>query len=295
MSTRNDRTLRGAGLGLRRELIPALAQNKPDVIRFYEVAPENWMDMGGAKGKAFHALTETTPVVCHGLSLSLGGPAPLDQIFLLKLKRFLDLHHVPLFTEHLSYCSDDGHLYDLMPIPFTGEAVRYVAGRICQTQDILGRRIAVENASFYAASPLDELSELEFVNAVVAEADCWLHLDVNNVYVNSVNHRYDPREFIRGIDANRVVYMHMAGHYRESEDLLIDTHGAEVIDGVWDLLDFTYQHVGVHPTLLERDFNIPPLDELVAEVTRIEASQRRHAKGSDLLAGKDHVSDAINS
>ena len=286
--------VRGAGLGLRRELIPALAQGRPEVIRFYEVAPENWMDMGGARGKAFRALTETTPLVCHGLSLSLGGPAPLDQVFLRKLRRFLELHSVALFTEHLSYCSDDGHLYDLMPIPFTGEAVRYVAERIDQTQDILGRRIAVENASFYAGSPIDDLSELEFVNAVVAEADCWLHLDVNNVYVNGINHRYDPREFIRGIDADRVVYMHMAGHYRDSEDLLIDTHGADVTDDVWDLLDFTYHHVGVHPTLLERDFNIPPLDDLVAEVARIESLQHRHAAGNRSATRRDHTRDAIN-
>jgi uncharacterized protein (UPF0276 family) len=285
-----DSALHGAGLGLRRELIPALTAGKPDVISFYEVAPENWMDMGGAKGKAFRALTERTPLVCHGLSLSLGGPTPLDEVFLRKLRSFLERHRVPLYTEHLSYCSDDGHLYDLMPIPFTAEAVRYVAQRIRQTQDILGRRIAVENASFYTKSPVDEMSELEFVTAVVEEADCWLHLDVNNVYVNSVNHRYDPREFLRGVPADRVVYMHMAGHYHESDDLLVDTHGAEVIDPVWDLLDFTYQ-IGVHPTLLERDFNIPPLEDLVTEVARIASLQQRYMPGS----AQNHVSTAARS
>jgi uncharacterized protein (UPF0276 family) len=286
-----DSALHGAGLGLRRELIPALTAGKPDVISFYEVAPENWMDMGGAKGKAFRALTERTPLVCHGLSLSLGGPTPLDEVFLRKLRSFLELHRVPLYTEHLSYCSDDGHLYDLMPIPFTAEAVRYVAQRIRQTQDILGRRIAVENASFYTKSPVDEMSELEFVTAVVEEANCWLHLDVNNVYVNSVNHRYDPREFLRGVPADRVVYMHMAGHYHESDDLLVDTHGAEVIDPVWDLLDFTYQQIGVHPTLLERDFNIPPLEDLVTEVTRIASLQQRYLP--DRV--QNHVSTATRS
>ena len=284
----HDSALHGAGLGLRRELIPALTAAKPDVISFYEVAPENWMDMGGARGKAFRVLTERTPLVCHGLSLSLGGPTPLDEVFLRKLRGFLELHRVPLYTEHLSYCSDDGHLYDLMPIPFTAEAVRYVAQRIRQTQDILGRRIAVENASFYTKSPVDEMSELEFVTAVVEEADCWLHLDVNNVYVNSVNHRYDPREFLRGIPADRVVYMHMAGHYHESDDLLVDTHGAEVIDPVWDLLDFTYQQIGVQPTLLERDFNIPPLEDLVTEVARIASLQQRYLPDS----AQKHVSTA---
>ncbi len=282
MSVANhDSVLQGAGLGLRRELIPALTAAKPDVISFYEVAPENWMDLGGAKAKAFRALTERTPVVCHGLSLSLGGPTPLDEVFLRRLRSFLELHRVPLYTEHLSYCSDDGHLYDLMPIPFTAEAVRYVSRRIRQTQDILERRIGIENASFYTKSPIDEMSELEFVNAVVEEADCWLHLDVNNVYVNSVNHRYDPREFLRGMPADRVVYMHMAGHYHESDDLLVDTHGSDVIEDVWGLLDFTYDHIGVYPTLLERDFNIPPLEDLVAEVTRIASLQQRHLPAAD--------------
>ncbi len=249
------------------------------------------MDLGGTKGNAFRALTERTPVVCHGLSLSLGGPTPLDEVFLRRLRSFLAQHRVPLYTEHLSYCSDDGHLYDLMPIPFTTEAVHYVAQRVRQTQDILGRRIAVENASFYTQSPIDEMSELEFINAVIEEADCWLHLDVNNVYVNSVNHRYDPREFLRNIPADRVVYMHMAGHYHESDDLLVDTHGSAVIDPVWDLLDFTYQQVGVRPTLLERDFNIPPLEELTPEVARIASLQQRHLPST----GRNHVSSAVGN
>ena len=283
--------LHGAGLGLRRELIPALSVGKPEVIDFFEIAPENWMEVGGTIGKAFRTITEKTPLVCHGLSLSLGGPAPLDEVFLQKLRAFLDLHGVGLYTEHLSYCSDDGQLYDLMPIPFTAEAVEYVAQRVRQTQEVLGRRIAVENASFYAKSPIDEMSELEFVNAVVERADCWLHLDVNNVYVNSINHKYDPREFIRGVDAARVVYMHMAGHYQESEDLLVDTHGADVIDPVWDLLDFTYRHIGVKPTLLERDFNIPPLENLVSEVGRIASLQHRH----ETPTGDRNVSSAAHS
>ncbi len=283
--------LHGAGLGLRRELIPALSVGKPEVVDFFEIAPENWMEVGGTIGKAFRTITEKTPLVCHGLSLSLGGPAPLDEVFLQKLRAFLDQHGVGLYTEHLSYCSDDGQLYDLMPIPFTAEAVEYVAQRVRQTQEVLGRRIAVENASFYAKSPIDEMSEIEFVNAVVERADCWLHLDVNNVYVNSINHKYNPREFIRGVDAARVVYMHMAGHYQESEDLLVDTHGADVIDPVWDLLDFTYRHIGVRPTLLERDFNIPPLENLVSEVGRIASLQHRH----ETPTGDGNVSSAAHS
>ena len=266
----------GAGLGLRRELVPALLERCPDAIEFFEVAPENWMEMGGASGRQFRALTERHAFVAHGLSLSLGGPGPLDEVFVRRVKRFLDAHGIRLYTEHLSYTTDDGQLYDLMPIPATYEAVRHVAKRIRRVQDILERPIAIENASFYVKAPIDEMSESDFIRAVLDEADCALHLDVNNVYVNSVNHGYDPREFLLSLPAERVAYLHMAGHFREADDLVIDTHGADVIDPVWDLLDFTYRHFGVHPTLLERDFNIPPLPTLVREVKRIAKLQQRN-------------------
>lgn len=263
----------GAGLGLRRELLDQLQQQMPASIDFFEIAPENWMDMGGQSAEQLQWISQQRPLVCHGLSLSLGGPAPLDRAFLRRVGRFLRQHDIALYTEHLSYCSDDGHLYDLLPIPFTEEAVHYVARRIRQTQDILQRRIAVENASFYLAAPINEMSELEFVSAVLQEADCDLHLDVNNVYVNSINHGYDAAAFIRALPPERVVYLHMAGHWQERPDLLIDTHGSDVIEPVWQLLQHTYQHIGVRPTLLERDFNIPPLDELLHEVRRIRRLQ----------------------
>ena len=272
----NSLRLAGAGLGFRRELIAALKIRVPAAIDFFELAPENWIDLGGAHGRDLRCFTERYPFVCHGLSLSLGGPAPLDELLLHKTRQFMDAHGIRLYTEHLSYCSDDGHLYDLLPIPFTEEAVKYVAARIRRAQDILERRIAIENASFYAAAPIADMDEASFIRAVLREADCDLHLDVNNVYVNSVNHRYDPVEFIRALPAGRIVYMHMAGHYREADDLLIDTHGAAVIDPVWALLDETYRIHGVAPTLLERDFNIPPLAELTREVERIARIQAAH-------------------
>jgi hypothetical protein len=268
--------IQGAGLGYRRELMNDLESRVPDVIRFFEIAPENWIDMGGALGRRFRAFAERHRFVCHGLSLSLGGPTPLDEMLLRRIKGLLDGFNIPLYTEHLSYCSDDGHLYDLLPIPMTEEAVRYVAARIRRTQDILERRIAIENASFYVKAPIAEMDEPAFVRAVLEEADCDLHLDVNNVYVNSVNHGFDPRAYIAAMPAERVVYLHMAGHYYEAADFIIDSHGADVIDPVWELLDFTYQTVGVRPTLLERDFNIPPLAELVKEVERIDALQRKY-------------------
>ena len=248
----------------------------PDAIAFFELAPENWIDLGGAFGRDLRGFTERFPFVCHGLSLSLGGPAPLDELLLVKIRQFMDTHGIALYTEHLSYCSDEGHLYDLLPIPFTEDAVRYVASRIRRAQDILERRIAIENASYYTPSPIAEMDELTFIRAVLDEAGCDLHLDVNNVYVNSVNHRYDPQAFIAALPTERIAYLHMAGHYREAEDLLVDTHGADVIEPVWALLDATYRLHGVGPTLLERDFNIPPLAELAGEVGRIAALQARH-------------------
>ena len=268
--------LAGAGLGFRRELISALKIRVPDAVDFFELAPENWIDVGGAFGRDLRGFTERYPFVCHGLSLSLGGPSPLDEVLLRRIRQFMDAHGIGLYTEHLSYCSDDGHLYDLLPIPFTDEAVKYVAARIRRAQDILERRIAIENASYYVTPPIADMDELTFIRAVLAEADCDLHLDVNNVYVNSVNHCYDPLEFIRALPTERIVYLHVAGHYAKAPDLIIDTHGADVIDPVWSLLAETYRLHGVAPTLLERDFNIPPLAELAGEVEHIARLQTTH-------------------
>jgi len=244
----------------------------PPEVDFMEVAPENWMSVGGALGRKFRWFTERYPFVCHGLSLSLGGPAPLDEHFLRQLKRFIEANDVRCYTEHLSYCGDDGHLYDLMPIPFTAEAVSYTADRIRRTQEILEQRIAVENVSYYAA-PGKEMDEIDFVRGVLEEADCDLLLDVNNIYVNSINHGYDPKAFLEALPAERVVYFHVAGHYVEAEDLRVDTHGSDICDPVWGLLEDAYTHCGVVPTLLERDFNIPPLDGLMAEIGQIRNLQ----------------------
>jgi uncharacterized protein (UPF0276 family) len=253
-----------------------LQDHAPENISFMEVAPENWINVGGALGRKFRTFTDGYPFVCHGLSLSLGGPSPLDETFLHKVRRFLNDHNVLIYSEHLSYCTDDGHLYDLMPIPFTDEAVHYVAARIRRTEEIVERRIAIENVSYYAA-PGAELTEIEFVNAVLEEADCDLLLDVNNIYVNGVNHRYDPADYLARLPTKRIAYGHIAGHYNEAEDLIVDTHGASVISDVWALLDRAYEIHGVFPTLLERDFNFPPLEKLLAEVDRIREIQARHS------------------
>ncbi|HZF96970.1 MAG TPA: DUF692 domain-containing protein [Pseudoxanthomonas sp.] len=267
-----------AGLGLRRALVGALQTSSEDAFDFLECAPDNWIGIGGRYGEALQDLSARHPITCHGLSLSLGGIAPLDETFLARVRRFLDLHRVALYSEHLSYCTDDGHLYDLMPLPFTEEAVAHVAERIRRVQDVLGRRIAVENVSYYAAHPsrddVSAMAEADFIVAVLAEADCDLLLDVNNLYVNAINHGYDAQDFLRRMPGERIASYHVAGHFDEAEDLKVDTHGAAVKDQVWALLAHAYRLHGVRPTLLERDFNFPPMPVLLAEVQRIRDLQR---------------------
>lgn len=266
--------LRGAGLGLRRALLPDLIEQVPEGIGFFEVAPENWMGLGGRQARQLRQLTEQHAFACHGLSLSLGGPRPLDVNLLEGIRDFMDMHGIALYTEHLSWCGDEnGHLYDLLPLPFTDEAVRHVAARIRRAQEILGRRIGVENTSSYLIPPGAQMDEAAFVSAVVREADCLLHLDVNNVHVNSVNHGFDALACLQALPLDRVAYVHVAGHYVEPDGLLVDTHGTDVIDPVWSLLQATYERCGPVPTCLERDVNIPPLSELMPEVAHIAQLQ----------------------
>jgi len=280
----NMDAINGVGLGLKRELIPQIqaAYQHPTLanLHFVEIAPENWIGVGGKSARDLDWLATRYPIVAHGLCLSLGGMDPLNTAFLKQVKTFLSDYQIPLYTEHLSYCSDHyhgrtGYLYDLLPIPFTEEAVQHVAGRIRQTQDMLGRQIAVENASFYAAAPIASMDEISFINAVLTEANCCLHLDINNVYVNSVNFGFDAQTFINQLPAERIVYAHMAGHLPVAPDLLVDTHGEDIIDPVWALLDHAYARFGVFPTLLERDANIPPLSTLMHEVNQIAEAQTR--------------------
>ncbi|MCU4674983.1 DUF692 domain-containing protein [Catenovulum sp. 2E275] len=269
----NKHTVSGAGLGLRRDFIEALSANFPQQVDFLEVAPENWLKQSGKAVKLFESLTAEHNFVCHGLSLSIGSPDPLDIEYIKQIKAFLDKYEILHYSEHLSFCSANGHLYDLMPIPFTTDAVDYVVDRISQVQDIIQRPLVLENVSYY--TPLStELTELEFTNQILKKSGAQLLLDVNNVYVNSINHGYDARMFIQALPSEKIIYGHVAGHYNEAENLIIDSHGADVIEQVWDLLAFAYQCHGVYPTLLERDFNIPSLNSLLTEVEYIHRLQQ---------------------
>lgn len=279
--------IRGVGLGLKRELIPqiqnAFGQDYIANINFVEIAPENWINAGGKSAKQLDWFAERYPIACHGLCLSLGGIGPLNTDFLKQVKTFLHQYQIPLYTEHLSFSTDayngqHGYLYDLLPIPFTEEAVHYVAKRIRQTQDILGQQIAIENTSFYVKAPISTMDEPTFLNAVLTEANCLLHLDVNNIYVNSINFGFDSHAFLRQMPSERIIYSHVAGHHTQSQDLLVDTHGEDVIDPVWALLKDAYGLFGTFPTLLERDNNIPPLPQLMHEVNKIAEMQASYDK-----------------
>ncbi len=297
--------LQGAGLGYRRDLADDfLNLSSNNAIQFMEVAPENWVKMGGAARYKFDQAAERYPLAVHGLSLSLGGQAPLDRELLKNTKALMTQYKSTFFSEHLSYCECEGHLYDLLPMPFTEEAVKHVAQRIRYVQDFLGLQISLENTSYYLHSPTSTMNEVEFLNAIAQEADCGIHLDVNNIYVNGVNHGLlDPYVFLDQVDVKRINYIHIAGHdeehsaaqvvedlegesfnkikgaYRHLPELLIDTHGEAVKGTVWDLLEYAYQRLPViPPTLLERDFNFPPFAELYAEVEHIAQLQQKYAQ-----------------
>lgn len=269
--------LKGAGIGLRRGLVaPFQSFGDLNPVQFMEVAPENWITVGGKARKDFMAFAAKYPMVLHGLSLSIGGPDALNETLVKSIKKFKSDIQAPIYSEHLSYCSDGGQLYDLMPIPFTEAAATYVAERVLRVQDILGERMALENVSYYLTQPGSEMSELDFIKLVIEKSDCLLHLDVNNIYVNSVNHGYDAYDFLDQLPHEKIAYIHIAGHYDEAEDLKVDTHGADVIESVWKLLSHTYSNYGVFPTLLERDFNFPPVADLLKEVSRIDLLQKQH-------------------
>ena len=265
----------GAGLGFRREMLEDLKQLDTLDVDFFEVAPENWLNIGGQYQSDLRAFTEKYPFTCHGLSLSLGGTEPLDTLLLHNIKDFINTHNIALYTEHLSWCTDDGHLYDLLPIPFTEQAIEWVVSRIQQTQELLGMQIGIENASYYINPPNGEMSETQFITEIVKRSGCFLHLDVNNIYVNSQNFDFDPYQYMAALPLDKTAYMHVAGHYTEPDGLIIDSHGAEVIDPVWALLKHSYTLLAEPKiaTCLERDFNYPGITALMKEVAMIKKIQ----------------------
>ena len=273
------------GIGFRKDFAEEMLQSNILAPSFIEVAPENWINIGGYWKKQFKQVLEKYPLYTHGLSLSIGSPDKLDYSFLKQIKSFLNETNAQLYSEHLSYAKcDNAHLYDLLPIPFTWDAAKHVAEQIKIVQDVLERKIAIEIVSYY--SPVaPEMTEIEFINLVLQEASCDLLLDVNNVYVNSFNHGYNAQQFIAQLPLERVSYMHLAGHNQVSDTLIIDTHGEAIIDPVFDLFAYTLQQLRRDvPVLLERDFNIPEMAVLQAELNRLQEIKRTVLKKEDYAA-----------
>lgn len=260
------------GIGYRKDFAEEWEEN-PHLLQpdFIEVAPENWMNLGGYWKKLFYKKIQEYPLFTHGLSLSIGSPDELDFEFLKQLKIFLNETKAKFYSEHLSFAKcDNAHLYDLLPIPFTYDAVKHIVHKINQVQDFLERPLVLEIVSYY--SPLSaEMQEIDFINSVLQESGCLLLLDVNNVYVNSFNHQFDPKEFIQKLPKEKVAYIHMAGHLQIDEDLIIDTHGEPIIDPVYELFEYTINWLQKPvPVLLERDFNIPELEEMQKEMNQLK-------------------------
>lgn len=272
------------GIGFRKDFCEELLTS--DVLNpaFIELAPENWIGMGGFWKKQLDKAAEKFPITCHGLSLSIGSPDELDVKFVKDVKKFLKQYNVKIYSEHLSYSKcDNAHLYDLLPIPFRKDAVKHIVQRIKQVQDILEMPLVIENVSYYTPVAA-EMDEATFISEIVNESGCNLLLDVNNVYVNSFNHQYNAKEFLSKLPLDKVAYIHMAGHEKVSDTLIIDTHGQAIIDPVYDLFEHTIGLIKPVQVLLERDFNIPELAELQGEIDRLNAIISKKWKPAHELA-----------
>lgn len=269
-----DQTLSGFGLGLRTQHYPAILddhQDRAPGVDWFEIISENYMDAGGAPRRNLMAIAERYPMAMHGVSLSIGGTDPLDMDYLASLKRLIHMVQPVLVSDHLCWTGVHGiNLHDLLPLPFTQETVDHVAGRIAQVQDYLGRQMLIENASTYTSFKTDEMTEWEFLNAIVEKADCHILFDVNNIYVSGFNHGFDPLDYLAAMPASRIKQIHLAGHTHEG-DYIIDTHDEPVPDPVWDLYSAAIARLGPVPTMIERDDNIPPFAELVEELQQARA------------------------
>lgn len=261
-----------AGIGLRHPHYRDMLARRPP-LAFLEVHSENYFGAGGPPHFYLEQLRRDYPLSLHGVGMSLGSDDPLDSGHLAKLKLLVERYQPALVSDHLCWTSAGGiHANDLLPLPFTREAARRVASKIMQAQDFLGRRMLVENASAYVAFAGSEMTEWEFVNEVVETADCLLLFDVNNVYVNAVNHGFDPLDYVNAMPAGRIAEYHLAGYdLDERADCLVDTHGKPVYPQVWELFNETVARLGPKPTLIEWDADIPPLDTLLAEAAKADA------------------------
>jgi len=265
--------LKGCGLGLRREFLQEVIPStfKPD---FWEVTPENWINMPYHHKEAFEQIVSNNKTIAHGLSLSIGSPTKPTKKFLKTIKSFLDRYNIEDYSEHISFSNFNGaQTYELLPLPMTKSMVNLLSDRIKYIEDFLGRSLILENATYYYV-PDSNMSEVEFINELIHKSGVRILLDVNNVYVNSINHKYDAKKFIDDLDTSSVAYIHLAGHFDDDESgFLVDTHGMKVTKKVWDLYKYTLNKVKA-PSMIERDNNIPPLDVMIKEYSKLKKIYR---------------------
>ena len=263
--------LQGFGLGLRTDHYAALLE-RPWPLDWLEILSENYLVPGGKPLQQLDRIRANLPMVMHGVSLSIGGSDALDLAYLKDLRALADRVQPGWVSDHLCWTGVAGrNLHDLLPLPLTEAALRHVVDRIGRVQDALGRRLVLENVSSYVRFAADEMAEQDFIAALLQRADCGLLLDVNNVYVSSVNHGFDAEAYITALPADRVLQLHLAGHSSGADGLLIDTHDAPVCAEVWALYAHTLRHVGFRPTMIERDDHIPVLADLLAELDTARA------------------------
>ncbi len=255
----------GFGLGLRSQHYEDILNGNP-AVDWFEVLSENYMIGGGQPLHILDQIVERYPVVMHGVSMSIASTAPLNMEYLQSLKELAERVKPKWISDHLCWTGVHGvNLHDLLPVPYTEEALNHIVDRVKKVQDFLGRRLTLENVSSYVSFKESEMTEWEFISELVERADCWTLFDVNNVYVSAFNHGYDPIEFLNGIPADRVVQFHVAGH-SHMDTFIIDTHDHEVCDEVWDLYKHALKRFGPVSTMIERDDNIPPLKDLLVEL-----------------------------
>jgi uncharacterized protein (UPF0276 family) len=275
LSPRSSFPQLGFGLGLRREHYAAATAGTVDGVDWFEVITENFLVEGGNPRRVLRDAREHTPVVLHGVSLSIGSLDPLDEAYLAGVAALCRELSPPIVSDHLCWTGLGGHnTHDLLPLPYTEEALVHVAARVAQVQERLGRRILLENPSTYATFAGATLSEAEFLAELARRADCGILLDINNVFVSCTNHGWDADDYLTAIPAERIGYVHLAGHTSNGA-LLIDTHDMPVRDEVWSLYEAAVRRFGPLSTCLERDDNVPALDDLRAELARARAATER--------------------
>ena len=277
---KRDKQPEGIGIGFRYALAEQTLAGDVTEIRWLEVHPENYVQRGGRFRQLLERARETWPIVTHGLTMGFGAAEPADAAYMTALREFLHGIGTPWHSEHLCFSGADGvMLHDLIPVPFGPEGVRIAVDRIREAQDALDLPVALENISYYADAGPREMEESDFLLEVLERSNALLLLDVNNVFVNSRNHRFDPKAYMDRIPVERVVQIHVAGHLTRKDGLIIDTHGEAVRQEVYDLLDHTLRRTGPVPVLLERDQNFPPWEELVSEVRQLDAIYQAATSG----------------